>query len=166
MHSTAADVGDEVTPHHQGRSSRRTTDQTGSALLLIPAGIVIVLALGAMTLNASVSYMAERSAASLASEVANDVATLALDQQHFRRTGEYQLVADLAGAVGWRIDAARGASRSGLIPGSVEVTVSRVDATTVEVVVTAEVRLLLRTPGGESTRSVSARAMATASPPG
>lgn len=139
-------------------------NERGSALLLIPAGIVIVLALGAMTLNASLSYTAERNAASLASEVANDVATIGLDDEHFRSTGEYRLVPDLSSVAAWRIEAARSTADSAFVPGSTQIIVTRPAPDVVRVEVTARVELILRPPTGETTRLISASATATAIP--
>ncbi|MCP3934571.1 MAG: hypothetical protein GY708_04270 [Actinomycetia bacterium] len=139
-------------------------NERGSALLLVPAGIIIVMALGAMTVNAALSYMAERSAARLASEVANDLATLGLDDEHFRSTGEYQLVPDISTLANDRVAVAVTSAGGAFVPGTLQISVRRLGADEIEVRVTADVELLLHTPGGPTTRQVSAVAIGTASP--
>ena len=59
--------------------------------MLMPAGVLVVLLLGAIAFDMSLLFLRQRQAASVAADVANDVATLAVDEEHFRATGEFRL---------------------------------------------------------------------------
>ena len=138
--------------------------ESGSVLLLVPAGILIVIALGAIAVNGAMAFQGERRAANLASLVANDTATLALDTEHFRATGDYALVGDVSAAAERAIDAALSGGGGGFADGSIDVRVERIDDASVRVVVTAEVPVLWRAPGAGSSTRVEATAIATAAP--
>jgi len=59
--------------------------------MLMPAGILIVILLGAIAFDLSLLFLRQRQAASVAADVANDLATEALDEARFRSTGEFRL---------------------------------------------------------------------------
>lgn len=55
----------------------------GSVLMLVPAGVLVLLMLGAMAVDSAVGFMAQRELSSLAAGVANDVAGAALSDPAF-----------------------------------------------------------------------------------
>lgn len=67
----------------------RLTGRRGSALMLVPAGFLIMLLLGAIAFDLSLLFLRQRQASSLAVDLANDLATLALDDEQLRTTAEY-----------------------------------------------------------------------------
>ena len=79
-------------------SSRRPTD--GSVLMLMPAGVLIVLLLGAIAFDLSLVFLRQRQATSVAGDVANDLATQAVDEAELRATGAYRLDPGRADALG------------------------------------------------------------------
>ena len=62
-----------------------------SVLMLMPAGVLVVLLLGAMAFDLSVVFLRQRQASSLAVDVANDLATAALDEDELRSGGGFRL---------------------------------------------------------------------------
>ena len=56
--------------------------------MLMPAGVLVVLLLGAIAFDLSVVFLRQRQASSLAVDVANDLATAALDEEAFRADGD------------------------------------------------------------------------------
>src|SRR3546814_18402451 len=75
--------------------------------MLMPAGALIVLLLGAIAFDMSVVFLRQRESTSLAVALANDIATAALDEDHFRGTGEYRIDPELARTYGLELSAAR-----------------------------------------------------------
>jgi len=65
--------------------------ERGSALLLVPAAMLVVLGLAGVVLDASAAFLAERELADAAAAAANDVAGAALDESGLRRDGTVQL---------------------------------------------------------------------------
>lgn len=137
-------------------------DENGSVLLLVPAGILIVLALGAMTVNAAMAFQGERRAAAVAADVANDVATLGLDEEHFRLNGDYKLIDDLSSAAESAAAAAQAGNRGSFIDGTLQIDITRVAADTVRVDVVGQVNSLWNPPGSDGVTMVAATATATA----
>jgi Flp pilus assembly protein TadG len=68
---------------HRGRGDR------GSALLLVPAGILIVLLLGSIAVDLSLVHLTRQEAADAAAAAADDTVTAALDQDALRARGVY-----------------------------------------------------------------------------
>lgn len=68
--------------------------ERGSVLLLVPAGVLVVLALAAMAVDAAVAFLGERQVADLAAAAANDAVTAGVDEDHLRATGEVRLDPD------------------------------------------------------------------------
>ena len=68
--------------------------------MLMPAGVLVVLLLGAIAFDLSLVFLRQRQASSLAVDVANDLATAALDEEAFRRDGEFRLDPDRAADLG------------------------------------------------------------------
>ena len=69
----------------------RLSGRRGSALMLVPAGFLVMILLGAIAFDLSLLFLRQRQASSLAVDLANDLATLALDEDHLRATGRYAL---------------------------------------------------------------------------
>ncbi len=136
-------------------------DQRGSALLLIPAGVLIVLLLGALVVDTAVVFLAEREAEATASAAANDLAALALDEAELRTTGRYVLdpyaLTDLEDIV--RRTALDRLS-SAFEPGSTTVTISVLDDAVIEVRVTGRARRIIGVLGA-GPRDVGAVARGT-----
>ena len=66
---------------------RADTHEQGTVLLLFPAAALIMIVLGAMVIDVSLSQVRARELESVASSAAND-ALGALDVHHLRSTGE------------------------------------------------------------------------------
>ncbi|HCB34406.1 MAG TPA: hypothetical protein DEP66_01685 [Acidimicrobiaceae bacterium] len=65
--------------------------ESGSALLLMPAGVLIVVVMGALMVDSAAAFLAEREAEATAAGLANDLATVALDERFLRLTGVYRI---------------------------------------------------------------------------
>ena len=133
-------------------------------MLLVPTGILIVLVLAAITIDAAVGFMAEREAANIASAAANDIATLGIDVEHFRATGEYRLRSDLGDPIDAVTAAAVAQAGSMFIPGSFSVDVVLVDDATVRVHVVGRVDRLVLGSVSDRPFDIGAIATATAGP--
>ena len=138
-------------------------DERGSALLLVPAGILIVILLGAIVVDTAVVFLAEREAEAAAAAAANDLATLALDEELLRRTGEYEIdpttLPTLESVIGQTV---RERLSKAFVEGTVTVSVRVVSSTQVEVRVSGEARRVVGPMGWTgvgATRSVSAAAV-------
>jgi len=81
--------------------------QRGSALLLFPAAVLIVIVLSAITVDASIAFLAQRELANATAAAANDAATEALDGRAFYRGDRIELDPSAVEAVA--IDRVRGA---------------------------------------------------------
>ena len=62
--------------------------QRGSVLMLVPAGVVIVLLLGAIAVDAAIVYLEQRQAYNIAFDAANDAAGAGLDRDELRGSGD------------------------------------------------------------------------------
>lgn len=67
-----------------------------SALLLFPAGFLVMIVLAAIAFDLSIVWLRQQQARSVASGVANDAVTAALDHAAWRATGDYVLDPDRA----------------------------------------------------------------------
>ena len=134
--------------------------ERGSALLLMPAGVLLVLLLGALAVDHALAFMAERQVANLAAAAANDAATAALDRAQLYADGAVVLDPVLARAAA---EATVGAQLPGRLEGvALDVVVDPV-AATVTVRVTGTVPYLFSdaVPGARP-QSSSATAVAVA----
>ncbi len=75
------------------------TSERGSTLLLAPIGFLIVLMLGAVTLEVGALHLRQRQLHDLATTIANDAATVGFDVAEFRESGEITIDRDEAGGV-------------------------------------------------------------------
>jgi Flp pilus assembly protein TadG len=73
----------------KGCSCRRGS--RGSVLMLMPAGFLIVLMLAAVSFDLSLLFLRQRQASAVATDIANDVASAALDTDRYRSTGTFAL---------------------------------------------------------------------------
>lgn len=60
-------------------------EQRGSVLLLVPAGVLVLLIVAAITVDFAIAFLGQRELSGLASAVANDTATAALSDERFYR---------------------------------------------------------------------------------
>ena len=137
-------------------SSRRAR---GSVLLLAPAGVLVVMVLGAITVDSAVVFLGQRQLADAATAAANDAVTTLLDEPAVRAGSSYRL--DLR-------DAERHV-RTWLAVHDLPVTVSDVSITlagpaAIEVRLTGTVDYVFARalPGGPDQAEVTARATAEA----
>ena len=82
--------------------------ERGSVLMLMPAAVLVVLLLGAIAVDFSLAFLAERELLSAASAAANDAATFGLDEDALRARGELVLDPDRVEAAVARSLRARG----------------------------------------------------------
>lgn len=61
--------------------------QGGSVLLLVPAGVLVLIVLGAITVDFAIAFLGQRELSSLAAAAANDAATAAISDERFYRDG-------------------------------------------------------------------------------
>ena len=129
--------------------------------MLMPAGVLVVLLLGAIAFDLSLVFLRQRQASSLAVDIANDLATAALDEERFREDGTYVLDPGSADQMGLAL--VRASDLAAEVVG-VEVTVLGPDAVEVAVVVDVDYVFAKAIPGGSDGTTVSASAVATAQP--
>lgn len=129
--------------------------------MLMPAGILVVLMLGAIAFDLSVLFLRQREASSLAADVANDLATLAVDLPTYRAGGPYQLDPGIALDRGSHLVALSDLARD-----VVEVDIEVIDPETVSVSVTVRVDYVFARsiPGTGGGTEVVGQATATAIP--
>lgn len=139
----------------------RRRDERGSALFLMPVGVIIVLLLGALVADTAFVFLAKREVMNGATAAANDAAAAAVDVGHFRRTGEIRLRPERVGAAARAAVAHR---TLGMFAGTPRVSASLGPGGTVVVEVEGTVDGLLWSPAGVFDRSVSARIAARADP--
>ena len=135
--------------------------------MLMPAGVLIVLVLGALAVDSAILFLGERELADLSAAAANDAATVALDEASFYRCGRLQLDQGRASDVATAVAQARVSDAVSLT--AVEVGVRNdVDPPEVTVAATGTVRLLFTPalPGSARTRTVRARSVAVPQPLG
>jgi hypothetical protein len=133
----------------------------GSVLMLMPAGALIVLLLGAIAFDLSLVFLRQRQISSLAADVANDVASLALDVQTFRESGSFELDPGQADELGRSLlDASDLAEH--LSSATIQVTAS--DTVTVRVTMEVDYVFAKAIPGAADGTTVTASATAVAAP--
>lgn len=77
--------------------------ERGSVLMLMPAGVLIVLTLAAIAVDLSLVFLRQRQASASAADIANDLATAALDVDELRASGTYRIDAARARELGGRL---------------------------------------------------------------
>jgi hypothetical protein len=136
-------------------------------LLLMPAGVLVVLILGAIAVDAAIAFLGERELADLTAAAAGDAAVLALRPAEYYRCGALVLDQEQAGRVARDVALRRGTDA---------VEVDRIDAVistggpapTVTVLASGTVELIFTPalPGRSGRRTVSARSTVAATPSG
>lgn len=126
--------------------------------MLMPAGVLVVLMLGAIAFDLSLVFQRQRQATSVAVDVANDLATVALDEAAFRAGDGFRLDPDRAVAVGEVL-----VRSSDLADHVVELSITLTDPESVEVVLVVHVDYLFARamPGVPEGTTVTARASAS-----
>jgi hypothetical protein len=77
----------------------RSRDERGSALLLFPAALLIMVALAAMTVDSSIEFLAQRELSNATAAAANDAATEALSDRSFYQGDRIELSSSAVEAV-------------------------------------------------------------------
>jgi hypothetical protein len=131
----------------------------GSALMLMPAGLLIVLVLASIAVDMSVVHLRKRQAFELAAAAANDAVTAAVDQGRLRTTHEYVLDPERARAVVADVVAASEVAPELARPPVVTVTAAGVR---VELALEADYIFADVVPGAPDGTEVTASATATA----
>lgn len=133
----------------------------GSVLMLMPAGVLVVLLLGAIAFDLSLVFLRQRQASTLAADVANDVASLALDLPAFRESGTFELDPDRADSIARSLlDASDLADHVT----SAAITVTGADSVTVRVTLDVDYVFAKAIPGAADGTTVTASATAVATP--
>lgn len=139
--------------------SRTHRNERGSALMLMPAAVLIVFLLGSIALDFSIIYLRQRQALNLAADAANDAAIEGIDLATFRTEGTTILVdGDGLEAVEARFE------QLATFGDAVDVELVVVDDVTVTAVVRVDYGLVFAgiVPGADRHRSIEARATAVA----
>ena len=140
---------------------RRWRAASGSVLMLMPAGALIVLLLGAIAFDLSLVFLRQRQVSSLAADVANDLASVALDVPTFRESGVFELDPIRAESVGRSLlDASDLADDLT----SATITVTGADTVTVRVTMAVDYVFAKAIPGAADGTTVTASATAVATP--
>ena len=129
--------------------------------MLMPAGVLIVLLLGAIAFDLSLVYLRQRQASAVAVDVANDLASAALDENAFRADGRFELDAVRADELGRSLVASSDLADEVV---SVEVTVVAPDEVVVRLVVRVDYIFAKAIPGAAEGTTVTAAATAIALP--
>jgi Flp pilus assembly protein TadG len=140
--------------------------ERGSVLLLFPVGVLAVLVLAALAVDASIAFLGERELSGAVAAAANDAATEALSNRAFYTGGRVELdPAEVARVAEARVQSTLDPARHiGLV---VEATVSSPSAAScawsVRVEASARVRYIFAraVPGGPDEATVDAAATAT-----
>lgn len=127
--------------------------------MLMPAGLLVVLMLGAIAFDLSALFLRQRQASSVAADLANDLASAAFDDQLFRATGRFELDPASAADLGRQYAAASDVADS-LVDVAVEVVGG--DAVRVTVVLDVDYVFAGAIPGAAEGATVSASATAVA----
>lgn len=146
----------------RGPVLRRPSGDDGSAVLLVPAGVLVLVVLASIALDAAIVFAAQRQLADAAGAAANDTVTAALDADAFYGCGAIRL--DTA-AVDRTARASLAARTSDIAPGSADVRTGTTPdgRPTVTVRLTGTVRTVFRPAlGARATETVTASATATA----
>jgi Flp pilus assembly protein TadG len=129
---------------------------------LLPAAVLVFLILGALAVDFTAAWSAERELANAAAAAANDAAARAIDVDYLYASGELRLVPDDARRVAERSVAAAGLDR-------LEATVTEVEVSglTVRVTVRGRAHYLFgpAVPGGPEGADVEASAAVSARVP-
>lgn len=138
---------------------RRAAGSPGSTLLLMPAGLLVVVVLGAIAVDLGGVYLGRRELVHAAGAAANDAVTEGLDEARLRRGEGYRLDPARVEAAVWRsLDA------QGVLDDLRAAPLVSVDDATVTVTLDGRVEHVFAKalPGADDTTRVRARGSATA----
>ena len=137
--------------------------ERGSALLLVPAGVLIVALLASVAVDGMAAFLAQREAQAAASSLANDLVSLALDESSLRHRGNYRLSASrLRRLEPWSLQTTRERLSAVFEPGSVSVALDAVGPTAVRVTVQGSARRVIGLIGnvdGQANRPIAETAI-------
>ena len=137
--------------------------ERGSALLLVPAGVLIVALLASIAVDSTAAFLAQREASATAASLANDLVSLALDESSLRRHGAYRIDASrLRQLSAWGQRTAQERLSAVFEPGTVSVAVSAAGPAAVRVSVQGAARRVIGLIGnvnGRTSRTVAAEAV-------
>ena len=135
--------------------------------MLMPAGVLVVLVLGALAVDSAILFLGERELADLTAAAANDAATVALLEEPFYRCGRLTLDEDEAREVARTISAARTSDAVEDVEIDVEID-NAVNPPEVTVAAAGVVRLVFTPaiPGTTRSRRVDAVSVAVPEPLG
>lgn len=138
----------------------RSSCERGTALLLVPVGVLIVTLLASITVDSAAAFVAQREATSAASSIANDLVTLAVDESVLRSQGLYRLdPSRLRHLRAWAQRTISDRVSAVFEPGSITVTVSQAGPAAVRVSVSGSARRIIGLIGsvqGSATRRIEA----------
>jgi Flp pilus assembly protein TadG len=123
--------------------------------------MLVVLLLGGIAFDLSQVFLRQRQASSLAADVANDLASVALDVPTFRESGTFELDPDRADAMGRSL---LEASDLAADITDASITVANGDTVTVTVTATVDYVFAKAIPGAADGTTVTASATAVATP--
>ena len=138
----------------------RRRGQRGSALLLVPAGVLVLVVLGAVAVDSAVVLLAQRQLADVAAGAANDGAAAALDDAGFYRGGRLRVVESRAQAAATA--SFRRTAPAGMVGPVVQAEVVGADPPRVRVTARAHVDLVFAPVLPGVRRRVAVRASSTA----
>lgn len=140
---------------------RRRDDHRGSVLLLVPAGVLVLVVLGAIALDFAVAFLGQRELSGAAAAAANDVAAVAVSDAAFYSGASGPVALDAARAERVATEAIRHRRSSGVEVSGVSV---EVDGPHACVRVVGRVPYLFApvVPGVADSAEVRGRAVATA----
>ena len=134
--------------------------ERGSALILMPAAVLVVMVLGAIAVDSARLFLAHRALGDAAASAANDVAAAALDEAAFYRSGgDLRIDPARAQQVATAAVTARAPAGPAWDPPTVVVAGRQVCVT---VRATVEPLFARAVPGAGTPRVITARASATA----
>lgn len=148
-------------------SAERLRGELASALMLMPAGVLIVLILGALAVDSAILFLGERELADLSAAAANDAATAALNESAFYECGRLQLDEQRALQVASASAAARVSDAVTLTAIDIDVR-NELNPPELTVAASGTVRLVFTpaVPGTTRTRAVQAQSVAVPQPLG
>jgi uncharacterized membrane protein len=129
--------------------------------MLVPAGVLVVFVLAAISVDLSMLFLRQRQASSVAVDVANDLASAAFDQATYRATGAFELDPERADRLGREYV---GISDLADHVVDMDVTVVAPDTVEVQLVLRVDYIFARAIPGAADGTTVTARATAVAAP--
>jgi len=140
----------------------RRDPEAGSALILMPAAVLVVVVLGAIAVDAAVMFLGERELAATVAAAANDAAVAGISRDTFYECGSLRADPVASRRIAATSIAARSSDAVKVTDVSVDVTASDPPTVTVSAVGQVELIFSPAVPGGRSIATVDAVSVATA----